>query len=124
MRLFPLQNWQQLTRIANQKKERKEMKALKNCTENVIEFLKDEKRATVTFSQGKYRNRIQKLAKEYPEKCQIVAKNRDGSICARIPVAWVKISPPAARSEIQKEHARERMRNLNSKHVSVTREEG
>ena len=28
---------------------------MENCIENVIEFIKDEKRATVTFSQGRYK---------------------------------------------------------------------
>lgn len=63
------------------------------CTENVIEFIRDEKRATVTFTQGRYKSRIRKLAKSHPEECQIVAENQDGSICAHIPVEWVKISP-------------------------------
>lgn len=63
------------------------------CTENVIEFLLDDKRATVTFSQGRYKSRIKKLAAERPEECEIVAENQDGSICAHIPVRWIKISP-------------------------------
>lgn len=76
------------------------------CIENVIEFIKDEKRATVTLSQGRYKSRVRKLAAEHPEECQILAENKDGSLCAHIPVSWVKISPPAKRSEKQKESAR------------------
>lgn len=70
--------------------------------ENVIEFTKDSERATVTFSQGRYKARIRKLAKDHPEECQIVAENRDGSLCAHIPVGWVRISPPKAVSESQR----------------------
>lgn len=76
------------------------------CIENVIEFLVDQERATVTFSQGRYKTRIGKLAAGHPEDCQIVAENRDGSLCAHVPVSWVKISPPAMRSEGQREASR------------------
>ena len=62
--------------------------------ENVIEFLKDESQATVTFSQGRYISRIKKFAAERPEECKIVAENKDGTICAHIPVSWIKIAPP------------------------------
>ncbi len=72
----------------------------------MIEFIKDEERATVTFSQGRYKSRIKQLAKSYPEDCQIVAENQDGSMCAHIPVKWVKITPPKAVSELQRETSR------------------
>lgn len=64
-----------------------------NVTENVIEFLRDQKQATLTFSQGRYISRIKKLAESHPEECQIVSENRDGSICAHVPVSWVRIIP-------------------------------
>lgn len=63
------------------------------CKENMIEFLEDEQRATVTFSQGRYKSRIRKLATDRPAECQIVAENTDGSLCSYIPVAWIKINP-------------------------------
>lgn len=90
--------------------------------ENVIEFIKDRDRATVSFSQGRYVSRIKKLAAEHPGKCEIVAENKDGSICAHVPVAWVRISPPAVRSEEQREQARARMKNYHAEHVRVTHE--
>ncbi len=77
------------------------------CNENVIEFIRDEERATVTFSQGRHKGRIRKLAKSHPEECQIIAENQDGSLCAHIPVGWVRISPPKAVSESQREAGRE-----------------
>ena len=79
------------------------------CAENVIEFLTGEARATVTFSQGRYKSRIKKLAAEHPEKCEIVAENQDGSICVNIPVSWVKINPDREISKEQKQRLRERM---------------
>lgn len=77
--------------------------------ENAIEFAKDGKLATVTFSQGRYKGRIRKLAKSHPEECEIVAENKDGSLCAHIPVKWIKIGPIAKRAESQREAARQNM---------------
>ena len=74
-----------------------------NCIENVIEFLRDADRATVTFSQGRYKSRIRKLAEDHPEECQIVAENKDGSLCAHIPVSWIRINPGMELTKEQKE---------------------
>lgn len=79
------------------------------CIENVIEFLENEKRATMTFSQGRYITKIKKLAAERPGECEIVAENKDGSICAHVPVAWVKISPPRQYTEQQRQRMAERL---------------
>lgn len=79
--------------------------------ENVIEFLLDKKTATVTFSQGRYKSKIKKLAQSHPEECEIVAENKDGSICAHIPVAWVKIIPPRQLTEEQKKVIATRLGN-------------
>lgn len=70
--------------------------------ENCIEFTKDSDRATVSFSQGRYISRIKKLAAERPAECEIVAENTDGSICAHIPVSWVKINPTMNLTEEQR----------------------
>lgn len=83
-----------------------------NCNENVIEFLKDEKQATVTFSQGRHKTKIKKLADKLPDECQIIAENKDGSLCAHIPVSWIKISPVKKVSEEQRETARRNMLKL------------
>lgn len=84
------------------------------CNENVIEFLENQERATVTFSQGRYKSRIRKLAKEHPEACKIVAENPDGSIYAHIPTSWIKISPPRQFTEEQRQQMGERL-NGNSR---------
>ena len=60
--------------------------------ENVIEFLRGSKTATVTFTQGRYITKIRKLAEKYPDKVQITAENKDGSIVAHIPVKAIKIN--------------------------------
>ncbi len=76
----------------------------------MIEFIKDSDRATVSFSQGRYKSRIKKLATERPEECQIVAENMDSSLFAHIPVAWIKINPTYQLSEEQREQKAESMR--------------
>ena len=82
--------------------------------ENCIEFLKDQKRATVTFSQPRYITRIKELAEKHPEECEIVAINkipREGEIiCAHIPTTWIRIAPPVVRelTDEQREEYRER----------------
>lgn len=78
--------------------------------ENGIEFLKDSDRATVSFSQGRYISRIKKLAAEHPAECEIVAENTDGSICAHIPVSWVRITPPREYTDEQRQQMAEAMR--------------
>lgn len=60
--------------------------------ENAIEFLNNQKIATVTLSQGRYISKVRKLAEKYPGEVQIKAKNKDGSIVAHIPTSYIKIS--------------------------------
>ena len=80
--------------------------------ENVIEWVKDGKTAILSLTQGRTISRVMKLAKSRPEECKIVAENKDGSICARVPVGWIKISPIREVSEEQKEAARVRMKEM------------
>ena len=79
------------------------------CNENVIEFLENQERATITSSQGRFKSRIRKLAAEHPEECDIVAENPDGSIYAHISTSWIKISPPRQFSEEQRRQMGERL---------------
>ena len=78
----------------------------------MIEFLLNEKTATVTFSQGRYKTRIRELAKSHPEECEIIAENKDGSICAHVPVAWVRINPTIELSDDEKKRRAEHARNV------------
>lgn len=85
--------------------------------DNVIEFLKNEDTATVTFSQGRYITKIKKLAEKYPDECEIVAENKDGSIMTHIPVRWILISNRSRDlSEEERQVIADRLRN--------TREQG
>ena len=82
--------------------------------ENVIEFLRDQEQATCTFTQGRYIGRIRRLAEQKPGECKILAENADGSVVAKVPVSWVKISPPREMSDEQRERLAEHLRNLHS----------
>ena len=47
------------------------------CNENVIEFITNGTRATLSFSQGRYKSAIRKLAEKHPEDCRIIVDNED-----------------------------------------------
>ena len=87
---------------------------ISGTTENAIEFIKHSKRATVTFSQPRYINRIKELAEKHPEECEIVALTKSTGegeiICAHVPTTWIRIAPPVVRelTEEQRKEYRER----------------
>lgn len=80
------------------------------CIENVIEFLENQEVATCTFSQGRYKTRIKKLAADHPQECQIVAENEDGTLVAHIPVEWIRINPGMELTGEQREKRAEQAR--------------
>lgn len=79
--------------------------------ENAIEFLKDAKEATVTFTQGRYITKIRKLAEQYPDDVKIYS-DKDGTLVAHIPVSYIKINPKRKISDEQREKARDRLAAL------------
>lgn len=87
-----------------------------NCTENVIEWQKDGKTATLTLSQRRTITKVKKLAGTRPAECQIIVGNKDGSICAHIPTSWIRINPGMELTREQKEEKATRFRKnvLNS----------
>ncbi len=93
---------------------------MQGTIENCIEWIRDDKRATLSLSQRRTISKVKQLAERYPDECQIVAKNKDGSICAHIPVSWVKIGPPKRVSEEQRKISRDNMLALHSKYASTT----
>lgn len=81
--------------------------------ENVIEFVKNADMATVTFCQTRFISKIRKLAEMYPGECEIIAENKDGSILARLPVKWIRISKiTKAAKEYTEEEKREFVERL------------
>lgn len=83
--------------------------------ENAIEFYKGDKRATGSFTQERYITRMKELAEKYPDECQIVAENKDGSICCHFPTRWIRISARKSNmTEEQKEAARTRLMKMHA----------
>lgn len=80
-----------------------------NCmNENVIEYFKGGKFATITAANStKLNNRIRKYAESHPDECQIISDNADGSLLAHVPVSWIKVSPKRVVSEEAKERGRQ-----------------
>lgn len=60
-------------------------------SENAIEWLSGERKATVTFSQKKWIGVLHELTKN--PKCEVIAINTDGSITARVPIEWLRLEP-------------------------------
>ena len=79
--------------------------------ENVIEWLNNMERATLSFSQGRYVSKVRKLAEEHPDEVQIVA-DYGNEIVAHIPSKWIKVAPPRKVSDEQKAAAAERFKQM------------
>lgn len=81
--------------------------------ESAIEWLRGDKEVTVTFPNAtKESNRVKEYAEAYPDEVKIVRRNPDGSIVARIPKRYIRISRPSVRemTEEQRAEAAERLR--------------
>ena len=79
--------------------------------ETAIEHLGGNDYWGVSTGEQKWRNRLAKLEKEYPDEVKLIEENMDGSVFYHIPKSWVKISPPVKRNltEEQKAELRDRM---------------
>ena len=90
-----------------------------DSSENVIDFITGERTATVTFTNRKHINRIKNIYEERKDDFKYFRENHDGSICAKIPLKWIKISPGSKEGRImteeQKEAARIRLQNARNK---------
>ena len=88
-------------------------------TENVLEFISGTRTATVTFTNQKHINRIKKLYEERKDDFKYFKENTDGSVCAKIPLKWIKINAGSktgrVMTEEQKEAARIRLANARKK---------
>ena len=88
-------------------------------TENMVEFISGTRTATVTFTNQKHINRMKKLYEERKDDFKYFKENTDGSICAKIPLKWIKINAGSKEGRImteeQKEAARIRLANARKK---------
>lgn len=89
--------------------------------ENCIEFLNNQHQITVSFCMRKWVNKIKRLKEKHPDDVIIIAENEDGSICAKLPIKYLKISAPKKVSEEQRQAASERFKktreNISSQKV-------
>ena len=69
--------------------------------ENMIEFYSEDETATLSLHRRRFVNRIKKLKKARPDECDYV-ENADGTICAHVPLSWIKVSPPRRLSDEQR----------------------
>ena len=79
--------------------------------ENAIEFYTSSGVCTVSFTSARHINRISKLYESNRSDFVYFTKNHDGSVCAKIPLSWVRITPPTKRelSESEREVLRQRL---------------
>ena len=88
-------------------------------TENMVEFISGTRTATVTFTNQKHINRIKKLYEERKDDFKYFKENEDGSICAKLPLKWIKINAGSKEGRVmteeQKEAARIRLANARNK---------
>ena len=83
-----------------------------NNNENCVEFLNNQKIMTVSFCSQKWITKIKKLSQSNPDDVEIIAENKDGSICARLPIKYLKISALRKVSDEQRQKASERFKKL------------
>jgi len=85
-----------------------------NVNENVVEWIRNETKAYVTFSQGSMVTKIKKLAEKFPDECKIISENNGEAIYASIPRKWVKITPPrqVEMTDERREELSERFRQM------------
>ena len=67
---------------------------------------------TVSFCSQKWITKIKKLSQSNPDDVEIIAENKDGSICAKLPIKYLKISAPRKVSDEQRQKASERFKKL------------
>ena len=79
-------------------------------TENVLEFISGTHTATVTFTNKKHINRIKKLYEERKDDFKYFVENSDGSVCAKIPLKWIKINPGSKTGRVMTEEQKEAAR--------------
>lgn len=80
--------------------------------ENGVDFITGQRTCTVSFTEQKWINKMKKLYEQHKEDFDYFVENKDGSVTARIPKKWFKISYPRQVSDEQREAARIRFTNM------------
>lgn len=86
-----------------------------NNNENCIEFLSGEHYAVATFTNRKHITRMKKIYEERKDEIKYFRENKDGSICVKFPLKWVRLNPgskpdPNKPKKIMTEEQKERLR--------------
>lgn len=76
--------------------------------ENCIEWIEGDKTMTVTTYRKGLIRKIKAISEENPSEAQIIKENQDGSICAHVSLACLKIHAKRKLSEEQKQEIRNR----------------
>ena len=76
-------------------------------TENMIEFIAGTRTATVTFTNKKHINIIKNLYEDRKDDFKYFVENPDGSVCAKIPLKWIKINPGSKEKRVMTDEQRE-----------------
>lgn len=79
-------------------------------TENVLEFISGTRTVTVSFTNKKHINRIKKLYEERKDDFKYFVENPDGSVCAKLPLKWVRINPGSKNGRVMTEEQKEAAR--------------
>lgn len=80
-----------------------------NCNECSISWIRGGEYAEVSAYNG---SRLKGMAKERPEDVKIIARNKDGSIFAHIPIGYVKLRAPRILTKEQRAELVERGKNM------------
>ena len=76
----------------------------------MIEFISGTRTATVTFTNQKHINRIKKIYEERKDDFKYFKENTDGSVCAKIPLKWIKINAGSKTGRVMTEEQKEAVR--------------
>lgn len=79
--------------------------------ETVIDHVNGMPLCGISSGDRKVKNRLAKLAEQYPEQCVPQTINADGGVYYHVPWEWIVIRPPIKRkfTEEQKQMRRERL---------------
>lgn len=82
--------------------------------ETAVGYLNVDDYATFSSNEKKWVNKIIRLYTLHPSKVQIIhwPDENQGTIVARVPKHWLKVSPPRQMSDEQKAAAAERLRAM------------
>ncbi len=82
--------------------------------ETIVNFNEEERTASIYTHNKALARKLAKLAQERSEECRLEKTTRDGAaVQYTVPKKWVKVSPPKAVTEAQREAARERAKKSN-----------